>query len=118
MAVTKATRHNMEHLRALMYELLIELHSKEDKPDEILEFCRRYADISNAVPLVAAPTTYCQVTEEQLSDFGVNVVIYANHMLRSAFPAMERAAKLILATGRAQEVDDICTPIKDIITLL
>ena len=96
----------------------IMIHSKEKKPDEILEFCGRYAEIPNAVPLVVVPTTYCQVTEEQLSQFGVDVVIYANHMLRSAYPAMKRSAQLILATGRALEADDICMPIKDIINLL
>ena len=59
-----------------------------------------------------------QLREEQLSDFGVNIVIYANHMLRSAYPAMTKAAKLILSDGRAQDADKICMPIKDIITLI
>lgn len=97
----------------------IMIHSKEDNPDEIFEFCKRYEKFDKRVPLVAVPSTYCQTTEDQLSDFGVNIVIYANHMLRSAYPAMVRAAKLILASGRAQEADEsCCIPIKDIITLI
>lgn len=96
----------------------IMIHSKDDKPDEIIEFCRRYAKLKNTTALIAVPTTYCQITEEQLSDFGVNIVIYANHMLRSAYPAMVRTAKLILAGGRAQEADEFCMPISDIITLI
>ena len=96
----------------------IMIHSKERKPDEVLEFCKRYSDFPRTVPLVAVPTTYCQITEQQLSDFGVNIVIYANHMLRSAYPAMVKTAKLILASGRAQEADDYCMPIKEIINLI
>lgn len=96
----------------------IMIHSKQDKPDEIFEFCQRYGKLKRTVPLVAVPTTYCQVTEQQLSDFGVNIVIYANHMLRSAYPAMLRTAELILSSGRAQEADQFCMPIKDIITLI
>lgn len=96
----------------------IMIHSKEKNPDEIFEFCQQYAKLENTVPLIAVPTTYCQVTEQQLSDFGVNVVIYANHMLRSAYPAMVQTAKLILSSGRAQEADEFCMPIKEILTLI
>lgn len=96
----------------------IMIHSKEKEPDEILEFCERYGKLKKIVPLVAIPTTYYQVTEEQLSDFGVKIVIYANHMLRSAYPAMLKTAKLILASGRAQEAEEFCIPIEDIITLI
>lgn len=96
----------------------IMIHSKEKTPDEIFEFCKRYMKFSKTVPLVVVPTSYCQVTEKQLSDHGVNVVIYANHMLRSAYPAMLRTAKTILSNGRAREVDELCMPIKDIITLI
>jgi phosphoenolpyruvate phosphomutase len=70
------------------------------------------------VPLVVVPSTYSQVTERQLADFGVNVVIYANHLLRSAYPAMLKTAKLILASGRAKEANDYCMPIKEILTLI
>ena len=94
------------------------IHSREKTPDEVFEFCGRYAKLPATVPLVVVPTAYCQVTEQQLSDFGVNIVIYANHMLRSAYPAMVNTAKLILASGRAQEEDEFCMPIKDIITLI
>ncbi|MCK4752349.1 MAG: phosphoenolpyruvate mutase [Planctomycetes bacterium] len=96
----------------------IMIHSKKETPDEILEFCKRYSKLTRTVPLVTVPTTYCQTTEDELSDFGVNVVIYANHMLRSAYPAMTRTAKSILSSGRAQEADEMCMPIKDIITLI
>lgn len=96
----------------------IMIHSKEKTPDEIFEFCKRYMKLSKTVPLVVVPTTYCQVTEDQLSDHGVSVVIYANHMLRSAYPAMLKTAKTILSKGRAKEVDELCMPIRDIITLI
>jgi phosphoenolpyruvate phosphomutase len=97
----------------------IMIHSKEKDGDEIFEFCSRYANFQKRVPLVVVPTTYCKVTEEQLCDFGVNIVIYANHLLRSAYPGMVKATQLILASGRGQEADETCCmPIKDIITLI
>jgi phosphoenolpyruvate phosphomutase / 2-hydroxyethylphosphonate cytidylyltransferase len=96
----------------------IMIHSKAKDPDEIFEFCRHYGKFQRVVPLVVVPSTYSQVTERQLADFGVNVVIYANHLLRSAYPAMLKTAKLILASGRAKEANDYCMPIKEILTLI
>lgn len=96
----------------------IMIHSKEKTADEIFEFCRHYSKFKSTVPLVAVPSTYCQTTEDQLSDFGVNIVIYANHMLRSAYPAMVETAKSILSRGSAKEANELCMPIKDIITLI
>ena len=96
----------------------IMIHSKSKDPDEIFEFCKKYEKFLRTVPLVVVPSTYCQVTERQLADFGVNIVIYANHLLRSAYPAMLKTAKLILASGRAQEANDYCMPIKEILTLI
>jgi len=96
----------------------IMIHSSEKEPDEIFKFCNLYSKLKRTVPLVAVPTTYSQVTEKQLSDFGVNIVIYANHMLRSAYPAMAQTAKLILSNGRAKEADNFCLPIKDILNLI
>jgi phosphoenolpyruvate phosphomutase len=96
----------------------IMIHSKEEKPDEIIKFCEHFNKFKRTVPLVVVPTTYCQITEDELSDFGVNIVIYANHLLRSAYPAMFQTAKLILSSGRALEADEFCMPIKDIINLI
>jgi len=96
----------------------IMIHSKEKSPDEIFEFCRHYSKFKKTVPLVVVPSTYSKTTEDQLSDHGVNVVIYANHLLRSAYPAMVKTARLILSTSRAQEADKLCLPIKEIITLI
>jgi phosphoenolpyruvate phosphomutase len=94
------------------------IHSKQDCPDEICEFCKRYANLEKRVPLVVVPSTFHQVTEEQLADLGVNIVIYANHMLRSAYPAMVKAAELILTNGRAKKADELCMSVGDLITLI
>ena len=77
----------------------IMVSSKEPTPAEILEFCRRYSELDNRVPLVVVPSTYSGVTEEQLMNAGVRVVIYANHLLRGAYPSMMRAARSILESG-------------------
>lgn len=96
----------------------IMIHSSEKTPDEILEFCREYSKIDLRVPLVAVPSTYSQITEDELANAGVRIVIYANHMLRSAYPGMINAAKSILENGRALEAEPFCMPIKEIINLI
>jgi len=96
----------------------IMIHSKEKEPDEILEFCKRYKTFEQKVPLVAVPTTYHKITEKELSDNGVNIVIYANHLLRSAYPAMVKTAESILLNERATESEEYCMPIKDILNLI
>lgn len=96
----------------------IMVSSKEKTPAEILEFCRRYHDIDDRVPLVVVPSTYSGVTEEHLANAGVRIVIYANHLLRAAYPSMVRAARVILESGRAAEADEICMPIGEVLSLI
>lgn len=96
----------------------IMIHSKEKIPNEIIEFCKEYKKFEQKVPLVAVPTTYNQILEDELIEAGVNVVIYANHLLRSAYPAMLEVAKSILTNGRSFEVNSKCLPIKEILTLI
>ena len=96
----------------------IMIHSKEKSSKEILDFCEEYKKFENIVPLVAVPTTYNSISEEDLIKAGVNVVIYANHLLRSAYPAMVNTAKTILYKERSLETDKYCHPIKDILTLI
>ncbi|MFP6872635.1 MAG: phosphoenolpyruvate mutase [Verrucomicrobiales bacterium] len=96
----------------------IMIHSKEPTPDEVLTFCGEYAKFDNRVPLVAVPTTYSQTTEDELAEAGVRIVIYANQLLRSAYPAMVEVARSILRHGRAAEVEENCMPIKEIINLI
>jgi phosphoenolpyruvate phosphomutase len=94
------------------------IHSKEDHPDEILEFCKEYKKFDRKVPLVAVPSTYDTIYEDELSDAGVDVVIYANQLLRSAYPAMLDTAKTILENKRAYEARDNMMDIKEILTLI
>lgn len=96
----------------------IMIHSKKKTPDEIFEFCRRYSKLEKRVPLVVVPSTFSQTKEQELSKAGVDIVIYANQLIRSAYPAMCETAKAILQNNRAVDADKICMPIKDIITLI
>ncbi len=96
----------------------IMIHSRKKTPDEILEFCDAFRAKNAETPIVVVPTSYNSITEDELKAHGVNIVIYANQLTRSAFPAMEQTAKDILKYHRAQEVDDRLMPIKDIITLI
>ena len=96
----------------------IMIHSKETSPDEILKFCEEYRKFDNRVPLVAVPTTYNKITEKELINAGVSIVIYANHLLRSAYPAMKKTAESILINERSYEADEHCMPIKEILNLI
>jgi len=96
----------------------IMIHSKEISPNEVLEFCENFRNFSRKVPLIVVPTTYCSITEKELEDAGVDVVIYANHLLRSAYSSMKKTAELILSCERAKEVEDMCVSIKDVLNLV
>lgn len=94
------------------------IHSKSKTPDEVFEFLERFRAEFKEVPIAVVPTTYNTVTEEELGRRGANIVIHANHLIRSAFPAMEKTAKTILENGRSRDVNDLCMSIKDILTLV
>jgi len=96
----------------------IMIHSREKTPDEIFAFCDEYKMFSNRKPLVVVPTSYNQVSEQELIDHGINVVIYANHLLRSAYPAMLKTACSILEHSRSAEADECMMPIKEVLELI
>ncbi len=96
----------------------IMIHSKMPTADEVLTFCKEYEKFDDRVPLVVVPSTYAQTTEDELAEAGVRVVIYANQLLRSAYPAMVEVAKSILLHSRAAEAEEHCMFIKDIINLI
>lgn len=96
----------------------IMIHSREKTPDEIFEFCELYRSLESRKPLVVVPSSYNQVTEQEFIDRGVNVVIYANHLLRSAYPAMMETAKSILTHQRSAECDKRMLSIKEILELI
>lgn len=94
------------------------IHSRANKPDEVFEFARCFRQSFEALPLVAVPTSYNMVTEDELAAQGFNIVIYANHLLRAAYPAMHRVAHEILRNGRSLEVDRDLISIKEILELI
>ena len=96
----------------------IMIHSRKKDPAEILEFCDKFRMENKETPIVVVPSSFNTITEEELAQHGVNIVIYANQLTRSAFPAMEQTAKDILKYHRAKEVDDRLMPIKQIISLI
>ena len=96
----------------------IMIHSRKKSPDEILEFCDKFRAKDVKTPIVVVPTSFNSITEAELAEHGVTIVMYANQLIRSAFPAMENTAKEILKNHRALEVDDKLMPFKSIITLI
>ena len=96
----------------------IMIHSRKKDPAEILEFCDKFRAFDKTTPIVVVPSSFNTITEEELAAHGVNIVIYANQLTRSAFPAMQKTAEDILKYHRAKEVDDRLMSIKEIITLI
>ena len=94
------------------------IHSKEKTPSEIFSFARKFKKSKNFIPLVSVPSTYSKVYEKDLLKNGFKLVIYANQLLRSAYPAMQNTAKTILKNSRAFEADKKIIPIKEIINLI
>ncbi len=96
----------------------IMIHSRKKSPEEVLRFCRLFREMYPEIPVVVVPTTYNTITEDELAQAGANIVIYANHLIRSAFPVMMRTAEEVLYHKRAAEAEELCMPIKEILHLL
>ena len=96
----------------------IMIHSRKKDPKEVFDFCRQYNEFHNRRPLVAVPSSYSQVTEKELIANGVDVVIYANHFLRAAYPAMKNVAESILEHRRAYEIEGDLMTINEILELV
>lgn len=96
----------------------IMIHSREKEPDEIFEFCEKFQEFGKDIPLVVVPTSFNQVYEEEFARRGVNIVIYANHLIRSSYPAMVNTANSILENERCKEADEQVLSIKEILTLI
>ena len=96
----------------------IMIHSKDKSGMDIKEFCTRFRETNKSTPIVLVPTTYNQFKEKEFQEWGANIIIYANHMLRASYPAMVKVAECILENERSLEADDMCMPIKQILTLI
>ncbi|MCR5694234.1 MAG: phosphoenolpyruvate mutase [Clostridia bacterium] len=96
----------------------IMIHSRKKDPSEIFEFIRLFREKDSTTPIVLVPTSFNSVTEEEFRKAGANIVIYANHLTRSGFPAMKKTAETILKNHRSLEADQYCMPIKEIISLI
>lgn len=96
----------------------IMIHSKEKDGSEIKEFLRRFREKYTDIPVILVPTSYNQFSEAELHEWGADIIIHANHLLRSAYPAMMKTAKTILENNRSKEADEYCMSIKEILTLI
>lgn len=96
----------------------IMIHSKSKTGDDIIEFISEFRKYSKDIPIIVVPTSYNHWTEKELAEKGANIIIHANHLLRSAYPAMVKTAETILKNGRSKEADQYCLPIKDVLRLI
>ena len=96
----------------------IMIHSKNKDGLDIKSFCLKYREYDKNTPIILVPSTYNQIDENELNSWGANVVIYANHLLRSSYPAMRNVAERILKERKASSVNDFCMPIKEILELI
>ena len=96
----------------------IMIHSRHKDPSEIKEFMSKFRDMDQTTPVVVVPTSFNSVTVEEFEKMGVNIVISANHMLRSAYPAMLKVAQSILRNGRSMEAEPDCMSISEILEFI
>lgn len=96
----------------------IMIHSRQSTPDEIFEFADTYSRWDKRAPLVVVPTSYNQTTDSELASHGINVIIYANHLLRAAYPQMNKVAHLMLTHGRAHEAEELLAPISEALDII
>ena len=96
----------------------IMIHSKNKDPKEVFKFAERFKKKYSEIPLVAVPSSYNSVKEKHLENAGFNIVIYANQMLRAAYPAMLKVAKSVLENGRTFEAEQQCMSIKEILEFI
>jgi len=94
------------------------IHSKDKSGEDIKSFCLTFRSFNTTTPIIVVPSSYNHITEEELKEWGANVVIYANHLLRASFPAMKEVATSILKNKRSKEVDPNCLSIKEILELI
>lgn len=96
----------------------IMIHSKKKSGEDIKEFCLEFRKKYSRIPLVLVPTSYNHIKEAELANWGANIIIYANHLLRASYPAMQKCAKSILQNERSLEADELCMSIKNVIELI
>ena len=97
---------------------LILIHSKENTPKEIFSFAKKFKNTKYYKPLICVPSTYSKIKEKELIKNGFKIVIYANHLLRAAYPAMQVAVKSILNNQRSFELENKISSVKEIINLI
>ena len=112
MALERVTSYEEAGADAIM------IHSRKKSPKEIFEFCEKFNSFKSNAPLMVVPSSFNSVKEEEWEKRGVQIVCYANHMLRSAYPSMLEVARSILMHGRSKESDNNCMPIKEILELI
>ena len=97
----------------------IMIHSYKNDGNEIMEFLKKFRIKHQTIPIVLVPTTYSKYIESELYNNGANIVIYANHLLRSAYKSMVEVAKKILKDERSLEVsEEYCISMKEILNLI
>ena len=89
-----------------------------NKAENIKEFCEKFRKEYPKTPIAVIPSNFKEVTEKEMSEWGVNIIIYENQMLRASYPAMKKCAETILENQRSLEANSLCMPIKEILTLI
>ena len=111
-AVKKAISCVMSGADAILIE------SNDSKGNNIKEFCEKFRKEYPNTPIAVIPSNFKELTEKEMAEWGVNIIIYENQMLRASYPAMKKCAETILKNQRSLEANNLCMPIKEILTLI
>ena len=97
---------------------VILIESKDKTANNIKEFCEKFRKDYPKTPIAVITSNFKEIKEKEMSKWGVNIFIYENQMLRSSYPAMKKCAETILDNQRSLEANELCMPIKEILTLI
>jgi phosphoenolpyruvate mutase len=96
----------------------IMIHSKDKTGKDIKQFAKAYNKLEHRIPLMVVPTSFNKLTQNELSNYGANIIVYANQLIRSAYPAMQNTALSILKNGRTLEAEKLCMPIEEFLKIV
>jgi len=90
------------------------MHSKKSDPSEIEAFMKEWG---NRLPVIIVPTKYYTTPTDKFREWGVSMVIWANHNLRSAVAAMQQTTKLIYENESLEPVENKIVSVQEIFRL-
>ena len=90
------------------------IHSKKSTADDIFAFMKEWKD---TCPVVIVPTMYYNTPTDEFRKYGISLIIWANHLVRTGIKAMQQTAAQIFKDQALTSVENEIVSVKDIFRL-